>query len=279
MDTFSIESGKAYRLPNVKAPDNVTGIGIVKGTGEKIMLIFTNSKWMLEPGDYFAQNSDVNEMIAQLKTFEISDLVTGGSLLNYSLDDSNRIDIMAYYSNKEVLHFYMGKTSATYRHTYVQLSGDTNVYQAKGTFYYAFNKDFDGLKSRDISLLNKDDLMQVRIKENGKEYLLKRIKSSDKSQWKASWKNTPADEVKVDAFLQKTTPLSAAALAPGKMDDKASYLRLIELKTDKEIETIYIFRQENTKEKFYIVGVKGNPVLFKITESQGKDLLKKIYEF
>ena len=77
-------------------------------------------------------------------------------------------------------------------------------------------------------------------------------------------------------FLQKMTPLTAAGLAPGSMDAKAPYIRLIEMKAGKESLSLYIFRREETHDKNYIVGVLGNPCLFKITEAQGKDLLKSI---
>jgi hypothetical protein len=273
---------KTYQIPAVKAPANVTGIEIDKGTGEKIVLAMTNGKWMLEPGDYFANNSDVNDMIEQLKTFAISDLLNGGSLESYGLDTSNRIEIKAYDGTNEEINFFMGKTGATYRHTFVQLLGDTNIYQAKGTFYYAFSKDFNGLKSREITALNKDELLEVRIKEYGNEYVLTKIKSQSTNQtiqWKASWKNSLLDDAKIGAFLQKLTPLSAAGLADGKMDENNPYLRLITLKTTNENVSLYVFKQDNTKEKNYILGVKGNPVLFKITGSQGKDLLKNINEF
>jgi len=278
---------KTYRVPDIKAPTNITGIVIVKGTGEKIILTLTNGNWMLEPGDYFADVRDVNLMLEALKSFEITDLVSGGSLVNYNLDALNRIEVKAYDGSREVMHVYIGKISATFKHTYVQFDDDANVYQAKKTFNEYFNKSFDGLISRNITELDKDSLVQVRIKENGKEYLLSVMKSSSTNKneisgevrWKASWKRTLPDNARVNSFLQKITPLTADGLAPGKMGVKTPYLRLIELKTEKETVSMYIIRQENTRDKFYIVGVKGNPSLFKVSKDQGKNLMENIKEF
>ncbi|MGA2141875.1 MAG: DUF4340 domain-containing protein [Brevinematales bacterium] len=283
---LALNPERTYQVPVVKAPANITGIEITRGSSEKITLVLTNGKWMLEPGGFFAQSGDVNDMTAQLKTFEISDLVSGGALVSYGLDTSNRIEIKAYDGNKAVLDFFMGKTALTYRHTYVQLINDPNVYQAKGTFYYAFNKDIDGLKTRSISEIYKDNLTQVTIKEGGSSYTLTAVNEKPAGtndgtgiiHWQASWKPGLLDDAKVAMFLQKLTPLTAAGLAPGKMDINTPYLRQIEMKTGKETLSLYIIRREETKDKNYIVGVQGNPCLFKITGAQGKDLLKSINE-
>ncbi len=278
---------RVYDVPNLKPVQNVTEIELRRGTGTNSILILTNNKWMLEPGGYNADQEAADEMIKHLKDFALTDLVSrSGVLVNYGLDESNRIEIIINDGGKTVLHFFMGKASATMRHTYVQMPGDKNIYQAKGNFDYAFNKDADSLKSREILKLSKEDIIEVEINEKGRKFVLSRIENKETDtktnisvnktiEWKSSWKNPP-DTDKVDAFLQKLTPLTAAGLASGKLDEAAPYLRLIRIRTKAEELTIYIINQE--KDKNYIVGVKGNPSLFKISEAQGKDLLKNINE-
>ncbi len=285
---------KTYDLPNLKQVKNVTKIELKKIPGGSSTLVLTNGRWLLEPGDYYADKTAVSDMISQLATFSISDLVSGGSLLSYGLDDSNRIEISAYDGNNMVLRFFMGKTSTTFRHTYVEIPGDSNVYQAKGTFTYSFSRDQDSLKSKEISTLNKDDIRELKISENGAEYVIDKIKTAvtnnnpstnvskipvDSGEaWKGSWKKPLLNSGKVDALLQKLTPMTAAGVSSLKIDNKSRFLRSFVLKTDKDTVVINIIMKENSKDKFYLLSVEGNTTLFKISESLGKDLLKSVNE-
>jgi hypothetical protein len=286
---------KSYDLPFIKKINNVTKIELDRNGGTNIILVLTNGRWILQPGGYYADKSEISEMVEQLKTFSVSDLVSGGALQSYGLDEKNRIEIKAFDCDNEVMHFFIGKTGSTYSHTYVEFPGNNNVYLARGTFNYTFSKDAGSLKSREISSISKDDILEVRIRENGNEYVIDKInkpvtnlyptKSSNSADlqivWKSSWKKTPLNTAKFDALLQKLTPMTADSISTEQVDNKSQFLRSIELKTEKESVVINIIAMEKAgtlkaKERFYLLSVNGNPTIFKITDSLGRELLKSI---
>jgi len=273
-----------YQLPEIKKMTFVTKIELRKGVGELVTIVFTNSNWIIPPDGYIADKNVVEDMVDKIKNFSLSDLVSrGGNLASFNLDENNRVEVKAYEGDNLSLHFYMGKTSPTFRHTYVMINGDRNIYQAKGNFNYLFDRSPDSIKSMTMCTIPSEEVENIEITEGGRKYTVKKIMEKGEQTnkesivWKASWKKENLEKEKWEDFLRKITPLSASGVKKGVFNEKEGFIRKIEIRSAKEKVVIFILKQD--KDKTYVAGVRGNPALFQLSEQRGKELLTEMGKF
>jgi len=166
-----------YSLPDI--PDltatDLTKIEITQGD-HTVTLTRQDDGWQVSPGDYPADPHLVERMLDDLATLTVTALVSQTqNYARYNLDDSHQIRVTAYQDGKVVRAFSIGKAAETLRHTHVLLSGDPNVYHARGNFRNDFDQTVESLRDKSVLAFKSDAVTEFTIETDGQSYTLKKV--------------------------------------------------------------------------------------------------------
>lgn len=270
-------------LPKTKAMKSVDKIEIIKPNGETLTFIDNGDVWLINPGEYVADEDLLNRAMTAMLAFKITDHVSfGKSLNNYGLEESERLEIKAYEGDKVKLDFYMGKVGETYRHTYVQLPKNKNVYLANDHLNDIFNKDASQFKSKTICEISPDEVSEIHMEENGNKYSLVRTYKTNASTnaadsrvvWQSSWKGECEDRG-IQDFLRGFVKLSASQIV--EQDTPPSFLRKVRLVTSTGDVSLTVL--EKGSDDNYLFSRDGRRVLFKVATPVASRVMKNIDEF
>ena len=210
-----------YELPAIPSVDTaeITKMDIIFG-GKSLSLVKKDETWYLDPKNYPVDGKKIDAMLAVLKDLSVTEMVSESeNYLLYELDDDNKIAIKAYAGSAPVREFHIGKTAATYRHTYIMLAGDSKVYQAKGNFREKFELSSADLRDKKVLAFNKDEIKSLKITMADKVTTLTRedIPQEDPQEnteapvMNIQWKDQTGavvEEESLDNFLNKLSALN-----------------------------------------------------------------------
>jgi len=142
-------------------------------------------------------------VIAELS---LSDLISkSNDLTRYELDPEHRIGIIAENDSGSILRkFCIGKTAPTFRHTFVTMGDNKDVYYANGNFRSDFDHDINGFRNKTVLSFKENTIQEIKIEKgkNKKEFFLKKavtpenkisdaqsVKNSDKTENMLKTKN------------------------------------------------------------------------------------------
>lgn len=165
-----------YELPEPAQIDTgeITRMEILS-KGQSLSMGKKDETWYIEPAGYPVDSKKADSMLAVLKDLSVTEMVSESkNYLLYELDDEARITVKAYAGTSPVREFDIGKTAATYKHTYIRLAGDEKVYQAKGSFRKEFEQTTADLRDKQVLSFNKGEILSVRITIAGKAITLTR---------------------------------------------------------------------------------------------------------
>jgi hypothetical protein len=175
-----------YELPKIAQIDKakVTKIAISRGDST-VTLERLNDKWLIEPQGYAADQGQVDKMLDAIAKFQLVTLVSESkSYGQYDLDDRGRIGLEVFGDAGKLLEFDIGKPASTYRHTYVRLEGNDNVYQAQDNIRQSFEITRARLRDRVVSRFDKATATSLTFVETGGKPLA--IRKNEKPPMPAS---------------------------------------------------------------------------------------------
>ncbi len=228
-----------YTLPSIDevATADVSLIKIEKGN-DKINLTKKDEAWVLGDKGYPADTGAVSKMLDIIKDIKVTALVSENQDLHrYELDPENRIMVIAEGQSGVLRKFEVGKTAATYRHTFIRLSGDTNVYHAARSFRRDFDKSLDDLRDKSVLLFDKKDVKGMVLEKDGikKELILTKLANSpsdsDSSAQEKSHQDTPdkPEQVSVPEKNQDTQAPETWKFKDGSAPDDDALERLLSM--------------------------------------------------
>ncbi len=172
------ENKTNYTLPQVPVVkiNDITEINIVKDK-KAVTLKKKDGRWFIGDNKYPADKEKVKAMLNVIAKLSLSDLISQASdNTRYELDSAHGIKIAAKNESGSILRkFSIGKTAPTYRHTFITIDNNKNVYYARGNFRSDFDYDIDGFRDKTILSFNKDTITELKVKkgQNKKEFFLK----------------------------------------------------------------------------------------------------------
>ncbi len=203
-----------YTTPDVPAVriNDIAKIKIVKGKKD-ILLEKNDDNWLVTKKKYPADKIKVKAMLNVIAKLSLSDLISqGGDLTRYELDPEHRIKIIAENDSGNILRkFFIGKTAPTFRHTFVTMNDDKDVYYANGNFRSDFDNDINDFRDKTVLSFKEDTIQQIKIEKgkNKKEFFLKKsmtpenkiaaaksAKNSDKTKNRLNTVNAESKTVK-----------------------------------------------------------------------------------
>ncbi|MBI4978162.1 MAG: DUF4340 domain-containing protein [Spirochaetes bacterium] len=283
---------RGYSLPALKEFKNLNKIEVKKSTNT---VLFTQSadKWTVTPPNDTADKTVVDAMVIKLKQMKLTSLLSyGENLEKYNLDTNARVEVTAWQDKKVVAHFYLGKTSPTYSHSYVQLPGNKNVYEMAGNLPETFDKNsIDSFRSKDVTSVAMDDVQEIAFVEGGRETMFVRNTSTitnltatnDKTNfgkpkteiitvWKTP-KGSAANVKTMEELLTRICKLNAVSFAGEKQEEPKGVLAAYRMKTKLGDVDVTVVRKDTNNN--YLVSTAGRKSFFHVNETTIKDIFDK----
>ncbi|MBF0259817.1 MAG: DUF4340 domain-containing protein [Desulfamplus sp.] len=116
--------------------------------------------------NYPASKESVTQILDIVKDLKLSALVSeSGNLNPYELDSKNRISVTVKSAVETLRKFEIGKTAPSFRHTFVRLDGNSNVYHAAKSFRRDFDKTVDDLRDKKVLSFDKSKISSIALKK------------------------------------------------------------------------------------------------------------------
>jgi hypothetical protein len=173
-------------------------------------LVKKDEHWFIEPKGYPADDAKIKNMINSICNLKLTALVSeSGSYDRYGLSPDQKIYVQAFSDGTAVRAFSIGKAASTYRHTFVELKGDRNVYHARGELVHTFDQNVSSLRDKTIFNVDKAGITEVTLKKNDKELTLDKKEVAQKNN---------APEAKKDATPKQAPPTEWQAADGGAVE-------------------------------------------------------------
>ncbi|NNK85234.1 MAG: DUF4340 domain-containing protein, partial [Desulfobacterales bacterium] len=240
-----------YQLPKMPEISNsdLSKIELAKNT-TIVVLSKEDGKWTIGPKKYPADELKIKNMLDVIGKLSLTALVSQSKSYNrYHLDEDNRIKVKAFDKDKIRREFDIGKAAASFRHTFVKISGDERVFHARGSFRGKFDKTVEDLRDKTVLSFKINEIKEIRI---------------SKGKHKMAFNLTqPSKEVKQtenpDDSSQKTEPIKMLwQTAAGKNASSTKINRLLTTLSDLKCEE-YVSGQDKDewKEPIFTLLLKG----------------------
>jgi len=201
-----------YQLPDLaKIEKNQISKLELTQSGKDIVLNKKDNAWYIAPHEYPADSEKINPMLAALEGLKVTALVSESkNYLRYDLSQEKKITVKAWAGKTLSREVTVGKSAATFQHTYVKLPNDPNVYHARGNFRSKFDQSVNSLRDKLVLSVNAGDLHEIRIIAEGQTTVIRKRKSepeksdSKGTKPKAQWETKTGQAVdsgKVEAFM------------------------------------------------------------------------------
>lgn len=185
-------------VPEINVAD-ITEITLEKD-GKNTLLTKKDGAWFVTDKNYPASQESVTAMLDIVKSLKLSALVSeSGNLAPYELDARNRIDVTVKSKTETLRKFEIGKIAPSFRHTFVRLDGNSNVYHAAKSFRRDFDKTVDDLRDKSVLSFDKNKIASITFKkgDHKRDVLIKDGKPVNSKDDKADSSKEPK-EVKSD---------------------------------------------------------------------------------
>ena len=190
-----------YQLPDLaKIEQNQISKLELNQSGKDIVLNKKDNAWYIAPHEYPADTEKINPMLAALEGLKVTALVSESkNYLRYDLSPEKKIAVKAWAGNTTRREVNIGKSAATFQHTYVKLPNDPNVYHARGNFRSKFDQSVDTLRDKLVLSVNTGDLHEIRIMAKGQTTVIRKRKSESEKSDSKDKANTTAASPKPNA--------------------------------------------------------------------------------
>ena len=282
-----------YKLPDI-ARVAAKEISKLQITRDKVTIVINrkDAKWYITPGDYPADGGKVKDMLNAIENLTLTALVSESK--NHSLYDLNakkKINVKAWQAESLKRDVDLGKTAASFRHTFVKISGDERVFHARGSFRGKFDKTVEDLRDKTVLSFKINEIREIHISK-GKHKMAFNLtqppkevkpaenpdKSSPKSEpikmlWQtAAGKN--ASSTKINRFLTTLSDLKCEEYISGQDKDewKEPIFTLL-LKGSKEYK-LSIFEKLKIDKKDYPAISSENSYPFVLSGSEAENIME-----
>lgn len=241
-----------YQLPELS---EVSGKHISKfeitTAGNSIIFNKEDNTWHIEPKGYRADSTKVKNILNVIEKLKLTALVSESkNYVRYNLSNDKNIHVKAWQGKTLLREFDIGKAAPTFKHTFVKLPNDPNVYHARGDFRRNFDRSVDDLRDKTVLSYTQNTIHEINLAHEKKTISLSKkeipetlpekkddqtVKSSKEAKTKTVWEDTKGHEV-----------------APGKISSLLSFLNSLEC--EKYLDDL---KKEDFKNPIYTVTLKG----------------------
>jgi hypothetical protein len=281
-----------YEIPAVEEAENseITRIVVERPDSTVIDLVRDDTEWKMKPQGYRAEKSSVDRLADELAGFELTTLVSESETYSrYGLDESGKLKVKAYAGDEMVRDFAIGKPSPTRRHTYVLISDDPSVYEAKNNLRSLFDKETGALRDKTVFTFEGTSVTAITLFDGDKSVTFEKTtvpapvdpaageeNSSPLPATETSWTTAHGAEAKAEsikALLNALTSLKCDGYIEGRSkSDFTDPVYSVKLE-EREVRSLVIFeKDENDK---YPAISSESPYPFLLPEWRANQIMRK----
>jgi hypothetical protein len=282
-----------YKVPEVPpiVQSDISKIEISK-KGSAITLIKKDTIWRIAPRGYPADAVKVKGMLDALEKLTFTALVSESkNYTRYDLGGDQKLTVKAWAGDTLKRDFAIGKVAPSYRHTFVQVSGDYRVYHASGNFRGVFDQTVDNIRDKMVLRFEKTEIQEVQVSKGrkcmvfGRKQVPVEIKLDQEAEassppaartetlWESA-EGQKADEATLDRLLTILSNLSCQKYVDDrKKEDFTEPIYTIQLRGIQEY-SLSIFGRLNKDAKAYPAISSVNDYPFLLQEQQANDIMK-----
>lgn len=287
-----------YRLPEFSkvVKKEISKVEISKQDAT-IVLNKRDNGWQIVPQGYPADASQVESMLDVLEKLSLTALVSESkNYERYNLGEENKVIVKAWSGDTLSREFEIGKAATTFQHTFVKLSDDHRVYQARGKFRSKFDLNVDNLRDKIVLAFDARDIQEIRLGEKEQSIVFTRkqisneitsseeekAQSSQGSTEEATWESDDGkrgNESQLNRILTTLSKLRCEKyLDDRKKEDLSDPIYVIELKGIKEY-SLSVFAKIDESSKNYPATSSTNDYPFLLPSLQVNDIIQNPEEF
>ena len=282
------------QLPSVSGSE-ITRIEIM-GPEAKLELNKVDGKWTVGSEKFPAAESQVRPMIDTIEKLSLTELIsTSGDLARYDLTEDKTIHIKAWIGDSLKREFEIGKTAPSFRHTFVRISGNPNVYNARDNFRSKFDQQMTDLRDKQVLSFPASEIRQVQLTKGTDSLQLERkeaafetkdaqpTKDTETAPVKAElvWQTADgkkADQAQIDSLLSTLSQLSCDSyVTDRKKEDFSTPIFAIRINGTQQYELAIFDKLSTDSDKFPAIS-SHNDYPFYLAEWQTKNLMPEFQE-
>ncbi len=172
--TFEQKGQLNYELPQFEEckKDDISKMVIEQGNST-IHIVKKDENWLIEPHNYTADASKVDEMIKSCSKLKLTSMVSESkNYALYDLDSENRIRVTAFKGSEVVRQFDIGKATPSYNHTFIKLLDDDRVFHASNDMRQQFKNAVSEARDKSVLKFDKNEIKKVRLFDGKKSMAL-----------------------------------------------------------------------------------------------------------
>ena len=287
-----------YQLPELS---EVSGKHISKleitTAGNSIVFNQKDDTWNIEPKGYRADTTKIKNILNVIEKLKLTALVSESkNYIRYDLSNDKNIHVKAWQDKNLIREFDIGKTAPTYKHTFVKLPNDPNVYHARGDFRRNFDRSVDDFRDKTVLSYSLNTIQGIKLTHEEKTISLSRketpeplsdkkdepaAKAPKEAKTKTVWEDTKGHEVapfKVSSLLSFLNSLECERfLDDFKKEDLKNPIYTITLKGEKEY-SLLVFAKNDKNAKNYSAISSDNESPFSLSDTQVDTIKSKLGE-
>jgi len=193
-----------YELPKLPpvSGSEITRIEI-GGPRANLVLSRSNNDWIVGDEKYPAAKSKVQQMIDTIEGLTLTELIsTTGDTTRYDLTADKKIRVKAWAGDTLQREFEIGKTAPSFRHTFVRIAENPNVYNARDNFRSKFDQELADLRDNQVLSFPVSEIRQVRVTRGAGSLLLERKEGALEQSGAPQAEETAAAPVKAEMVWQ-----------------------------------------------------------------------------
>jgi len=154
-----------YDLPKIgpfqrESIDEVT----IERRGSAATVRRSAGKWSVHPGGFPAHEPSAEFIVDAMIGLQISDVVsTQGDPSRFGLDEKSRVTVTMRAAGEELLVLHVGRRAASFGHTYIQIGGDSRVFQGGGELKTVFDRGMAELREKSVLSFEPDSIDEVTV--------------------------------------------------------------------------------------------------------------------
>jgi hypothetical protein len=282
-----------YKLPGVTpiAQADISKIEI-SNKGSAITLIKNDAIWRIAPEGYPADAGKVRDMLDKIEKLALTALVSESKdFARYNLGVDQKLTVKAWAGDTLKRDFAIGKVAPSYRHTFVQVSGDYRVYHASGNFGGVFDQTVDNIRDKVVLKFDKAEITEIRVSKGkeskgfGRKQLPVEIKldqqgeasSPPATRTETLWETAEgqkAEQAELDRLLTILSNLRCEKyLDDRKKEDFTEPIYTVQARGIQEY-SLSIFGRPDKDTKAYPAISSVNDYPFSLQEQQANDIMK-----
>ena len=185
-----------YRLPQLPpvSAKSITRINI-NGPDGTISLNRTDDSWTIGEQKYPADRAKVSQMLDAISDLSLTAMMSESKdYIRYDLTDKHKISVKAWAGTTIERDFDVGKVGPSFRHTFVKLAGNANVYQARNNFRATFEQGVEDLRDKVVLSFAASDIQEIRLTRGTEAMTLARHETPLSKEAGEKEENDPAKE-------------------------------------------------------------------------------------